>query len=232
MDGHHWQRIGSDHNRSGWLNHAAMVILAASTLLTSQLFAQSTSANPPQDDNAKQWSFSFETSGYIVPHDISYASPIFSADREWLHLEARYNDESQQTASLWAGYNLSTGSKVVFEATSMLGVVFGNMTGIAPGCELSLAYKRIDLFSEMEYVIDTDNHSRSFLYSWNELVYSPTDWFHAGLVSQRTRAYHTSLDVQRGFSVGFAHKKVDFTTYIFNAGWTTPTVAFGLGFAF
>jgi hypothetical protein len=39
-------------------------------------------------------------------------------------------------------------------------------------------------------------------------VYSPTDWLHAGFVAQRTRAYHTSLDVQRGFSVGIAHKNI------------------------
>jgi hypothetical protein len=43
-------------------------------------------------------------------------------------------------------------------------------------------------------------------------------------VAQRTKAYHTSLDTQRGFLVGISHKKLDFTTYVFNAGWTTPTV--------
>jgi len=106
------------------------------------------------------------------------------------------------------------------------------MTGIAPGCELSLAYKRVELSSQMEYVFDTAESDQSFLYSWNELVYTPIDWFHAGLVAQRTRAYHTSLDVQRGFSVGFSHKKMDFTTYILNAGWTDPTIVLALGFKF
>jgi len=81
-------------------------------------------------------------------------------------------------------------------------------------------------------VVNTSDHNLSFLYSWNELVYSPIDWFHAGLVSQRTRAYHTDLDVQRGFSFGFARKNVDFTTYILNAGWTQPTVVLALGVKF
>jgi hypothetical protein len=232
VHGHCWQRIGSAHHRSGRIKYAALVMLAAITLLAGPLFAQSRSGTPSAEDNAKEWSFSFEISGYIVPHDTSYASPIFSADRQWLHLEARYNDENQQTASLWAGYNLRTGSKLVLEATPMLGAVFGRTNGIAPGCEFSLAYKRIELSSEMEYVIDTGNHTNSFLYSWNELVYSATDWLHVGLLSQRTRAYHTSLDVQRGFSVGLSHGKVDFTTYVFNAGWTTPTLVFALGFNF
>jgi len=167
----------------------------------------------------------------VIPNGQSYASPTFATDHGWLHLEARYNYENQETGSLWAGYNLSAGQNLVLEATPMLGAVFGKTNGIAPGCKFSLAYKRLELLSEIEYVFDLSNNDR-FLYSWNELVYSATDWFHAGLVSQRTRAYQTPLDVQRGFSVGVSYKKADFTTYIFNAGWTDPTVVMALAFKF
>ena len=114
----------------------------------------------------------------------------------------------------------------------MFGVVFGKTTGVAPGYNLALGYRKIELISQGEYVVDTGDTSNSFFYSWNELVYSPVDWFHAGLVSQRTRAYQTPLDVQRGFSAGFAYKKADFTTYVFNAGWTDPTVVLALTFKF
>jgi len=99
--------------------------------------------------------------------------------------------------------------------------VFGNTTGIAPGYELFLAYKRVKLSARGECAFDTDDRNASFFYAWDELVYSPADWFHVALVAQRTRAYHTDLGVQRGFSVGVAHEKADFTTCIFNAGWTT-----------
>ena len=232
MDGDRWQRTGCAHNSSWRLRYAAVVMLGACALLAGQLFAQATSETPSEGNNDKEWSFSFSTFGYIVPHDRSYASPTFTADRQWLHFEARYNNENMETASFWAGYNLSAGKKVIFEATPMLGGVFGNTSGIAPGGRLSLTYKSIRLSSEVEYVFNTIDSSQSFLYSWNELVYSPTDWFHAGLVAQRTRAYHTSLEVQRGISFGFSHKKVDFTTYILNAGWTDPTVVLGLGFNF
>ena len=133
---------------------------------------------------------------------------------------------------MWAGYNLSVGNKLTLELTPMFGTVFGNTTGIAPGYELSLTYRRLALTSDSEYVFDTKNSDDSFLYSWNELVYSATDWLHAGLVAQRTRAYHTSLDVQRGFSVGVARKKMDFTVYTFNAGWTDPTIVLNLGVTF
>ena len=209
-------------------------MLAPLVLLLGHGLAQTTngSASDSDDATAKQWLFSLSTFGYLVPHDQSYGSPIFTADHRWLHLEARYNYEGQETGSLWAGYNLSVGDRLVFEATPMLGAVFGNTTGVAPGCELALSYKKVELSTESEYVYDPSDSKNSFFYSWNELVYSPTDWFHAGLVAQRTRAYHTPLDVQRGFSVGFSHKNLDFTTYVFNAGWTDPTVVLALSFTF
>jgi len=209
-------------------------MLALIVLLGTQVVAQTKSVPSDSDADAaaSQWSFSLVTSGYLVPHEQSYASPTFTADHRWLHLEARYNYEYQKTGSLWAGYNFSVGNKVVFALTPMLGAVLGNTTGIAPGLSISLAYKRFELSAQSEYVFNTDDRASSFFYTWDELTYSPTDWFHAGLVAQRTRAYHTDLDVQRGFSVGMTHKKMDFTTYIFNASWTDPTVVLALSFTF
>jgi len=210
--------------------------LAVAVLLVAEAWSQTTGgpAAPPDtaEVDANRWSFAAAAYGYLVPDDQSYFSPTFRADHEWLHLEARYNYEDRQTGSLWVGYNLSFGDKLVFEATPMLGAILGNTTGIAPGYELSLTYRKIALYSEGEFVFDTKNDAGNYFYSWNELTYSPTDWFRAGLVSQRTRAYHTSLDVQRGLLAGFSYKKVDFTTYVFNAGWTDPTVVLALGFKF
>lgn len=210
------------------------VTLALVVLLACQVLAQTAKRPAPTSEEAvaDQWSYSLAADGYLVPNDQSYGSAIFTADHQWLHLEARYNEEYLHTGSLWAGYNFSVGHKLVFEATPMVGAVFGNTTGIAPGYELSLSYKRVELSSEGEYVFNTDNRTASYFYTWNELVYSPVDWFHAGLVEQRERDYHSNLDVQRGFSVGVAHKKMDFTTYVFNAGWTTPTVVLALSFRF
>jgi hypothetical protein len=114
----------------------------------------------------------------------------------------------------------------------MFGAVFGDTTGVAPAYEMSLTYKRLELASEGEYVIDAEGHAGNFFYIWNELVYHPSDWFHAGLVSQRTRAYQTPLDIQRGVSVGVTYRKLDFTTYVFNFGWTDPTVVLGVSLEF
>jgi hypothetical protein len=213
--------------------HSAM--FAVIVLFASQVAAQTTGGDKlPESDtaSANPWAFSVFMSGYLVPDDESYASPVFTADRQWLHLEARYNYEYQKTGSLWAGYNFSAGDKVELEVTPMFGVVFGDTTGIAPGCNISITRKRVQLSAQAEYVFNMRDRSASFFYTWDELIYSPTDWFHAGLVSQRTRAYHTDLDVQRGFSVGVAHKRMDFTTYLLNAGWTSPTVVLVLSFGF
>jgi hypothetical protein len=65
-----------------------------------------------------------------------------------------------------------------------------------------------------------------------ELSYSPKEWWRAGLAAQRTKAYSTSLDIQRGLLVGVSGKKMDFTAYVFNAGWTDPTVVLSMGVTF
>jgi hypothetical protein len=167
---------------------------AAAVLLSSIAIAQSAGSTAPPnapDANADRWSIAFAAYGYIVPNDQSYGSPTFSADHKWLHFEARYNYEDWETGPLWAGYNFGLGQKLVFEATPMLGAIFGNTNGIAPGYNLSLSYKRIELSSEGEFVFDLQDSTSNFFYSWNELTYSPTDWFHTGLAAQRTRVYHT-----------------------------------------
>ena len=215
------------------VRHLSTVVVAL--LLLAEIQAQTTahsSATDSEDAVSNQWAYSVSAWGYLVPNDQSYGSPTLTADRKWLHLEARYNYENKETGSLWAGYNWSVGQKLVLEVTPMLGAVFGKTTGIAPGCNVILTYKRVELSSQCEYVIDLKDKEGNFFYSWNELSYSPTDWFRAGLAAQRTRAYQTPLDVQRGFLVGFSHKKFGFTTYVLNAGWTEPTVILAVGFSF
>lgn len=133
---------------------------------------------------------------------------------------------------MWIGYNFSFGQKVVFEVTPMVGGVFGNTNGIAPGYQASLSYKRLVLSSSGEYVFDTTGRNGSFFYSWPQLTYSPTDWFHAGLVAQRTKTYHTGFDTQRGFLLGFSYKRAEFTTFVFNPGWSDPTVVVEIHWSF
>jgi hypothetical protein len=114
----------------------------------------------------------------------------------------------------------------------MAGEVFGDTTGVAPGYELTVSWGLLELYSEGEYVFDVEDSENDFFYNWSQLGYSPLDWLTVGLVAQRTRAYQTSLDVQRGFFVGFSWKSLTLTAYVFNPGWETPTVVGSLAVSF
>jgi hypothetical protein len=85
-----------------------------------------------EESDAARWSFSASAYAYFVPDSREYVQPTFTADRDWLHLEARYNYENIETGSAWVGYNFSGGKKLEWELTPMLGGVFGNTTGIVP----------------------------------------------------------------------------------------------------
>jgi hypothetical protein len=178
------------------------------------------------------WSFALSASTYVVPDDRDYVQPTFTADRDWLHLEVRYNYENLDTGSLWVGYNFSGGKKLEWEFTPMLGGVFGNTTGIAPGYKGSLSWRKLTFSSEGEFVFDTRSSEGSFFYMWSELSISPVEWFRFGLVGQRTRAYQTDVDIQRGVLAGFTCRKVDVTAYVFNLDHGKPTYVFSVGLSF
>jgi hypothetical protein len=214
-----------------------LAILYCALLSTTGIWAQGTPApapapSAPSAADQPSWAYSLTTDGYIVPGGQSYASPVFTADRRWLHLEARYNYENQRTGSLWGGYNFSAGKKLQLSVTPMIGGVFGDTSGIAPGCELSLTYKRLEFSSTSEYVFDTSHKAGSFFYSWPEVTYSLLDWLKVGFVAQHTRAYHTPVDIQRGVLIGFSYKQWEFTTYVLDPDLSQPTTVLELGVSF
>jgi len=208
------------------------LILASLLVYACVAWAQAPTAAPSAPTPASEpWAYSLIFDAYFVPHDVDYGDPVFTADRKWLHLEARYNYENLHTGSVWGGYNFSWGKKLVLDVTPMLGAVFGRTNGLAPGCEASLTYKRFEASISNEFVITPANSSNRFYYSWPQVTYSITNWLRVGGVAQHTKAYHTSFDLQRGFLAGVNYKKWEFTTYVFNPD-VTPTVVLELGVKF
>lgn len=205
----------------------------AALLVGGEALAQATTDEPAaaKEPEDKAWSFSASAYAYLVPHEDDYLQPTVTADWTWLHLEARYNYEDRGAYSLWAGYNFSVGEKVTFEGTALLGGVFGDVSGVAPGYKATLAWKTLEFYSEGEYVFDTNASSDSFFYAWSELSWAPVEWFRFGLAGQRTKAYQTDRDIQRGVLLGFSFKHVDFNTYVFNPD-ESPTVVVALGVNF
>jgi hypothetical protein len=179
-----------------------------------------------------KWAFSASAYTYFVPDSREYVQPSLAADRGSLHLEARYNYEDLETGSVWVGYNFGGGDKLAWEFTPMLGGVFGNTTGIAPGYKGTLSWWKLELYSEGEYVYDTSARSDSFFYNWSELTLSPVDWIRFGMVTQRTRLYESDRDIQRGVLLGFSHKKVDLTGYVLNPDADKPTFVLAVALAF
>jgi len=178
------------------------------------------------------WSFSASAYTYIVPHAHEYVQPTFTADRDWLHLEARYNYEDQKTASTWIGCNFAGGEKLAWEFTPMIGGVFGDTTGAAPGYKGSITWRSFELYTEGEYVIDVGNVSNSFFYTWSELTFAPIEWLRFGIAAQRTHAYKSDRDIQHGVMLGITYKKLDFTAYVFNPDESRPIVVLGIRAAF
>jgi hypothetical protein len=217
-----------------------LAVAAVLVLATGRVAAQGTTATPKalqpgadvESDDHRAWSYSASLFGYFVPDDQDYAQPTFAADHDRLHLEARYNYEALNTGSAWLGYAFSGGKKLHVDLTPMLGGVFGDLHGLAPGYELTLSWSRLELDSEGEYFFDFEDDTEDFFYNWSELYMTPAAGWRAGLAVQRTRAYQTSLDLQRGFLAGASFESVDLTAYVFNLGWENPTVVIAVEVGF
>ena len=185
-----------------------------------------------EDSVSSKWSFSTSAYYYIIPGQMNTLSIIGYADYKQLHLEGRYNYEDQKTGSLFAGWRFETGNKFVFGATPMIGLVFGNTDGIAPGLELDASYKIFDFYSETEYVFDFSGQENNFLYTWGELGITPFNSFRTGISYQRTKLYQSTFDIQRGIFAEYKFWKLTTSVYYFGPFSTNQFVVAAVSFDF
>ena len=213
-------------------------VLFAFFVLVAPAFGQEPAvpapAEPMQVEPAGEPAWSFEASvfTYFVPEDHDFVSPTFSADRGWQHFELRYNYESLDTFSAWLGGNFSFGEELTLELTPMVGVVFGDTNGIAPGYKGTLGWRQFEFYSEGEYVFDADDHHESFFYNWSELTFAPREEFRFGLVTQRTRLFEGEKETNYGLLVGIAREAWSVTGYLFDLDDAKPTFVLAVGVAF
>jgi len=179
----------------------------------------------------KSWNFNADVNFYFIPDDF-FTLPVFKADKNKLHLEARYNYEDRETFSGWAGYNFNGGKKIEYTITPMIGGVVGLSNGIAPGLEFTFTYKRFEWYAESEYLVEFESNENNFYYMWSDITYSPNDWLWLGISGQRTRLYQTDLDIQRGLLIGSGYKSVELTGYVYNLGFDDPFVLITLSASF
>ncbi|MFZ2905591.1 MAG: hypothetical protein WAZ98_05260 [Cyclobacteriaceae bacterium] len=190
------------------------------SILSFLILMAGTSLVRAQSDSSK-WNFSADANFYLMPDDF-FVLPVFRADKNKLHLEARYNYEDFETFSGWIGYNFIGGGDLEYTITPMAGGVAGNSNGMGAGLEITLNYKRFELYTESENFFDFESSDNNFFYNWSDLTYSPADWLWFGISGQRTRLYQTDLDIQRGIILGAGYKNFELTTYTFNLGFDDP----------
>ena len=182
-------------------------------------FAQQKSSDSLQatvDTIPSPWSFAAAVYHYILPGETNTTTLLGYADYKVLHLEARYNYEDLKTGSVFGGYTFETGNKLVFTATPMIGFVFGNTNGVAPGLETSLTWKKFDFYSETEYVFDFNSKENNFLYTWTELAITPFNNFRTGISGNRTRLFQSDLEVQKGIFIEYSFWKLTAGVHYFN----------------
>ena len=183
-------------------------------------------------DSARTIIVSTDLNIYFLPGGERIFLPVIKLDKDWLHVEGRYNYEDLNTGSLWAGYNFEGGSKKFeYSVTPMIGGVAGQTKGFAAGLEFTLNFGRFELYHEGEYLFDSKETDNNFYYTWSDFTFSPRDWWWLGISAQRTKLYKTKLDIQRGLMAGFSTGNWEFTGYLYNLGFDDPfgllTVTFG-----
>jgi hypothetical protein len=157
------------------------------------------SAQENQVDSADaQWRFSAWAEMFIIPGEEDFFNPTFYVRHKTLHLEARYNYEDRNTASLWAGHRFKFGKGVKFVVVPMGSIVFGNTNGLAPGLEMEIMYKKFDFYAESEYVFDFSSMDNNFFYNYSELAIRPITPLRTGIITQRTKLFETPREFQAG----------------------------------
>lgn len=186
-------------------------------LLLMVIFSTFSYGQNTESATEKKWEFSADMNMYFYPGEF-VGMPVIRADRNQLHLEARYNYEDSKTFSAWLGYNFSGGEEFEYFITPMVGGVFGNTKGFAPGLEFSFGYKGFELYNESEYLFDADAKENNFLYTWTDFSYSPTDWLWFGLSAQTTKMYQEKNEFEGGLLLGTGYKNFELTGYLYNPG--------------
>jgi hypothetical protein len=169
---------------------------------------------------------------YAMRDQPDFGVGVATLDRGALHLEARYNYEARDAASVFVGWKFAGGEAVTYEITPILGGLFGSTKGVVPGLELSVAWRELDVYVEAEYVRDYKQSSDSYYYAWSEIGWKPVEWLRVGLAGQRTRTVDTGRELQKGVFAQVFVSKATLGVYAFNPDSGARYVIVALGARF
>ena len=193
----------------------ALAALIVTTALAAEGELSGRRASPATQPS---WDFAITAYPTAVRNGETYTSAIAAADHGPLHLEARYNYEAIGTRSAFVGWTFPGTGPITWELTPLLGGAWGTTQAFVPGMEASLAWRRLDIYVEAEYVLDSSEQSSNYLYAWSELGFRPVEWLRLGVAGQRTRAYGGDRQLQRGPFAQFSWRHLTIGGYWFNPG--------------
>jgi hypothetical protein len=195
-----------------------LAVIPALLAIPGAVRAQTVAADAPEKPS---WSAAVYLDGYYQRDTSAFLVPTLSLDRGPLHLEARYNYEDFDTGSAWAGWGFTFGDEDRYaRLVPMLGVVFGNTNGMAPGLEIEAAWGRFSYWLEAEYVFDFQGSAGNFLSTWSEAYVTLVPGLWAGASVQRLKVARAATEVQVGPMVGIGKQDAP--------GWSLSVYAYEL----
>lgn len=173
-------------------------------------------ARPPVAEARPSWEFALSAFYVDPPGSDQHVTTVLYADRGPLHLEGRYGYEDLDTASVFVGWTFEVGEEVHAAITPMVGGVFGDTNGVAPGLLVDAGWNKLSFYAEAEYLFDSDDSDDDYFYSWSTLMWRFGPAFAAGVVAERSRIVDTDLELQRGLALQITPGPVGFAIYAYN----------------
>jgi hypothetical protein len=183
-------------------------------------------------DSTKAWEATGEMdNNFLTEKYIPGVIAMF--DRKWLHLEGRYNSEDIHMASFWGGYNFAGGRKFTYTITPMIGVMFGNGSGLLPGVGVALDWKKWTFTNETAIVLySSSKKDERYIYTSNELDYAIDDIFYVGISLNRSKIYASPVELNAGIGGGFTVGKFTASAFIYDPFDIAPFGFISLSWSF
>jgi hypothetical protein len=199
-------------------------------LLTAPAIAGE-SANP-EPVHEEPWTLGASLFWYLAPGSKNFWVLNASADHGPIHLELRYHDEAIGTASALIGWNIELGDRLRLGLTPSVGCLVGDQGGPIFGLDVALSWGPLSFSAQHEWLWVVQGGNGWFFYDWTELDVRPWPWVRAGIVTERTRLFHTAREWIFGPLVRFTVWKVDLSVYWFQPGGIDQTFAAKLAWTF
>lgn len=148
------------------------------------------------------------------------------------YLEARYNYENLNTASLYFGRSFAFDKKALVEITPMLGGVVGATNGISPAFNFFLGYKSFSTTTQCQYTIDLKDIKNSFFWDWTNFYFTFSEHFGLGGAIQMLIPQSGKGIYNAGPMVRLSYKSLAAELYVYNFWMYQPTYAVAIQYAF